>query len=46
MDPASVAAAVVSVADAPSDVLIGELELRPMNPLRSEITGIDRLTML
>lgn len=46
MDPASVAAVVVSLADAPSDVLIGELELRPMNPLRSEVSGIDRLTIL
>jgi len=43
MQPPSVASVVLGVVDAPPDVLIGELELRPTNPVPSPVVGIDRL---
>jgi 3-oxoacyl-[acyl-carrier protein] reductase len=43
MDPASVASVVLGVVDTPRDVLVGEIELRPTNPVPSPLVGIDRL---
>lgn len=43
MDPSSVASVVLGVVETPRDVLVGEIELRPTNPVPSPLVGIDRL---
>lgn len=43
MTPRSVGAVVVAVVELPRDVLVGEVEIRPAEPRRTRVTGIERL---